>query len=223
MIQKINEYSKIFIDEKLITKIQIDSYKREMERYSDFGIDDAEKLFSYDSEAIVEFLEISEFDENENIRWMASAASIDMLLDDFNISVSERMSIFENLYQQFLPEFVDTSNKEYSKGFKTSIDAQYRQYRYFFDEVITNKNLSNIQNQMKSFETRSLRIRKLLKEKQTISEENMIRFLRSCIHMSLNRFFYTKPRMYELLIYFFLFQSYKSKFLRNGSGKKYAQ
>jgi len=223
LIQKINAYSKTFIDEKLITKIQIDSYKREIERYSDFGIDDAEKLFSYDSEAIVDFLEISEFDDNENIRWMVSAASIDTLLDDFNIPVSERMSIFENLYQQFLPEFVDTSNKGYYKGFKISIDAQYRQYRYFFDEVINNKNLSSIENQIKPFEIRSIQIRKLLEEKQKISGENATRFLRSCIHMSLNRFFYTKPRMYELLIYFFLFQSYKSKFLRNGSGKKYAQ
>ena len=223
LIQKINEYSKIFIDEKLITKIQIDSYKREIERYSGFGIEDAEKLFSYDSEAIADFLEISEFDENENIRWMVSAASIDVLLDDFNIQISERMSIFENLYKQFLPEFVDTSNKEYFKGFKTSIDAQYRQYRCFFDEVINDKNWSSIENQMKPFEARSLHIRKMLKEKQEISEEKTIHFLRNCIHMSLNRFFYTKPRMYELLIYFFLFQSYKSKFLRNGSGKKYAQ
>ncbi|WP_412851001.1 lantibiotic dehydratase [Chryseobacterium sp. PMSZPI] len=223
LIQKMNEYTQAFIDEKLITKIQIDSYKREIERYSSFGIDDAEKLFSYDSQAIADFLEIIEFDDNETIRWMTSAASIDLLLDDFNISIGERVNLFKNLYQEFLPEFVDTSNKIYSKDFKTSSDAQYRQYRYFFDEIIQNKNLSSIDSYIKPFETRSLQIRKLLEEKQNISEECNIRFLRSCIHMSLNRFFYTKPRMYELLIYFFLFQSYKSKFLRNGSYKKCTQ
>ena len=223
LIQKINEYSQRFIDEKLISKIQIDSYKREIERYSIFGIEDTEKLFYFDSEAITEFLASNEFDENENIRWMVSVVSIDMLLDDFDISIQDRKNIFEDLYQQFLPEFVDVSDRECLKAFRTSIDTQYRQYRYFFDEVINDKNLSNIENYMKPFTERSFNINILLKNKQ-ISKENAMSFLKNSIHMSLNRFFYTKSRMYEFLIYFFLFQSYKSKFLRNdGSGKKYTQ
>ncbi len=222
LIQKINDYAQKFIDEKLITKIQIDSYKREIERYSGFGIEDAEKLFYFDSKAIAVFLEASEFDEDENIRWMVSVASVDALLDDFDISVQDRKNIFEDLYQQFLPEFVDISNRTYSKAFKTSVDAQYRQYRYFFDEIINDKNLSSIENYMKPFAERSRSIRRLLENKR-MSNENATRFLKNFIHMSQNRFFYTKPRMYELLIYFFLFQSYKSKFLRNGSDKKYAQ
>ncbi|WP_312082535.1 lantibiotic dehydratase [Epilithonimonas hominis] len=222
LIQKLNEFAQRFIDEKLITKIQIDSYKREIERYINFGIEDAEKLFYFDSEAVAEFIVSSEFDGNENIRWMVSIASIDVLLDDFDISIQDRKNIFEELYQQFLPEFVDISNREYLKAFKASIDTQYRQYRYFFDEVINDKNLSNIENYMKPFAKRSFRIKQLLESKQ-ISNENATHFLKNYIHMSLNRFFYTKPRMYELLIYFFLFQSYKSKFSRNGSGKKYAK
>ncbi|ROI00038.1 lantibiotic dehydratase [Chryseobacterium daecheongense] len=223
VIELFNLYAKKFLDQKLISKIQIDTYTREIERYLSFGIEDAEELFFYDSEAIQEFIRLSDSGDNENIRWMTAVVSIDMLLDDFKISSKDRLTIFENLYQQFLPEFVDVSTKEYLKGFKTSIDAQYRQYRYFFDEVIHEKDLSGIQYYIEPFIKRGIRTKNLLEKKKDISEEDLLQFLKNAIHMSLNRLFYTKARMYELLIYFFLFQSYKSKILRNGPAKKYAQ
>ncbi|WP_407518442.1 lantibiotic dehydratase C-terminal domain-containing protein [Elizabethkingia anophelis] len=39
--------------------------------------------------------------------------------------------------------------------------------------------------------------------------------MQSYIHMSLNRIFFTKARMHELIIYYFMFQTYNSMVNRN--------
>ena len=68
-----------FMKQDLIWKTQLDTYQRELERYGQHTMELSESLFYHDSDAIVQFLDLIEGDEGEQLRWLYGLRSIDHL------------------------------------------------------------------------------------------------------------------------------------------------
>ncbi|MEO8234724.1 MAG: thiopeptide-type bacteriocin biosynthesis protein [Flavobacterium sp.] len=214
---KLNKLLTPLIQEGYIFSMQIDTYKREIERYQENNIELSETLFCYDSQAVIDVVEIINHIGDEDIRWRTAILSVDYLLNDFEVSLEEKMQLMEDLYKGFMPEFVDMSDHEALKRFKSSIDTKLRQYNSLLDEIIRLKNYDSLQNFVPIFNKRSYKNQTIVPQikENIVTTQKLITLVKDYIHMNLNRIFPTNARMHELVIYFLMFKAYYSNYNRN--------
>lgn len=216
IISQLNKLLAPLIQENYIFSMQIDTYKRETERYQENNIELTEALFCNDSQAVMETVEKVNAYGDEDLRWRIAILSVDKLLDDFGTSLEEKMQMMEDLYKGFMVEFVDMSNHEAQKRFKSSMDIKLRQYNSFLDEVIRLKKYDSLIDFVAIFNKRTDVNQNIIPQiKDNIkTNEKLILMVKDYVHMNLNRIFPTNARMHELVIYFLLFKTYYSNYYR---------
>ncbi|MGD1838166.1 MAG: thiopeptide-type bacteriocin biosynthesis protein [Nitrososphaeraceae archaeon] len=215
VINSINIALKPYVESGMISTVKVDTYKRELERYGEDNMEESETLFHNDSIMVGKVLKLLMGDETNDERSLFCIKSIDRLLNDFRIPEKRRLELLERLKIGFANEFnVDRNvRKQLSKKYSIYKQRIYdqltqspRQYTdieldRFLDER-THRNTYVVDSIM------------CVKGKINISHDSL---LSSYIHMHCNRLFKSKQRLHEMVIYDFLFQSYKSIIAR----KKY--
>lgn len=187
-----------------ISRMQLDTYQRELERYNPDLIEDCEAIFSADSSCFLSWLEkIGEVTEEDRIR--LALYSVDSLLTDFSLSMEQKVNISHQLQQAFLKEHV------VYKELKKKLNQKYRDHCHSFF------NQSQLETSL--LEERSLKIEIPVKRIlnyfiQAKDSKPFYSLLSSLIHMMLNRIFPTHQRKHELVIYHFLARHYESKLAR---------
>lgn len=199
---------------KYIWKIQTDTYIRELERYGFENITLSEKLFFYNSQSILSFLESTEGDERENIRWLFGMNAIDNLLSSFQINLLDKLALMESLKDNFGQEFrMDLSLKQ-------QIDKKYRENRPTIEAIlnIETESVSQFQftKMLMVLRENTVYIKPIVDEILNCHHQKQLHIslsnlLSSHIHMLLNRLIPANQRLHELLIYDFLFRHYKSE------------
>src|SRR5690606_35099008 len=97
IINSLKDSLKILIEQDLVWRVQIDTYQREIERYGEKTIELAEEFFFVDSQLMVSFLSLIEGNEGEEIRWLFSLYTIDILLDNFDYNKETKLFLLEQL------------------------------------------------------------------------------------------------------------------------------
>lgn len=206
-----------FIDERIVTRIQVDTYKREIERYNEKAIIESEYLFYLDSQCIVSFMDLLEGEEGEEFRWLFGFSSIDRLLNDFGFNLKDKTNLLNTMQISYVQEF------NMDKYLRYQLDNKYRIYR---DKIISflessHDGDSELELIWKLLDTRSEKTTEIINSiKLKLSSEEIFLLLRSWIHMNLNRLFRTKQREHELVIYYLLHKHYKSEDGRQRSTSK---
>jgi lantibiotic biosynthesis protein len=204
-------YTSLYETDNTIWKIQMQTYKRELERYGNTSISFAEDLFHYDSIAVLELLQLYDGDEREAIRWQWAIKGIDDLLNDFNISTSKKFTILEQIKNSFLAEY------NADKFLKDQLTEKYRMHRKLIEDLIENKNMAESINPtaINLFLKKSSKIKIIVNDLETLSKNNLLEIsistlLISYIHMLVNRIVSANPRLHELVIYDMLCTYYRS-------------
>lgn len=198
-----------------IWKIQLDTYNRELERYGDTLIEEAESLFHCDSECILSVLKLLDKFKDENYRWMIALYIIDDLLSDFSLDLLHKQELLKGMSDSFKAEF--GFNKFNSKQF----NSKYRENRKIIESVLNGTiddcNFIFLTSPLKKKAKKIEPVIFLIKEKvgSSKSDKDLSSLLSSYIHMSLNRLFRSKNRVHELIIYDFIYRYYTSKIARN--------
>ncbi|MCP5107271.1 MAG: hypothetical protein GY950_28045, partial [bacterium] len=130
VIQAVNSLAKPFIREDLIWKVQLDSYQREIERYGVRSMELAETLFYYDSQMIVDMLDMIEGDEGERIRWLFGLRAVDSMLEDFHYSMEEKYDLVTILRENFGREF------GMNRQLKEQLEKKFRKDRAVITELM---------------------------------------------------------------------------------------
>jgi len=215
IINSLHTKFKTFVEQDLIWKIQLDTYQREIERYGSNTIDLGETLFYYDSKMIVNFIDLIEGDEGEEIRWLFSIRAIDSLLYSFKYNSEEKRDLLIKLSNGFRSEF-DTS-----KHLGKQLNNKYRNEKDKLYEFMTftakdNPDYEVLLDLLKAKEDNIKPIvTKILKhKKESTLELELNDLMSSYIHMLMNRIFKSKNRMHEMVCYDFLCRYYKSKIAR---------
>lgn len=192
----VNQKLKYYSDTHYISKIDISTYEREVERYGYHLMINAESFFTMDSEIIIELLKRIKADAtgDERVKYFILIKYIDHYLNFLQLSLDTRINLFGNLYNAFQTEF--QANKKTRKD----IDSIYRQdfehlseflhHRNEYDDIIENT-ISRFAPDIKKFIGR-------------------IDIITSFIHMTINRFAKLEPRKNELLIYGVLEKHYRA-------------
>ena len=207
IIQSVAERLKQLVDQRLIWKVNIDCYNRELERYGNNTIDSIEELFHYNTNSV---LSIIRHDESLQLaeRWLWGIKYVDMLLDEFQLSINDKIQLFESLSNGFSSEF------NLNKPLRLNLDKKLRKNQPQIDVFIRTKKVADsplYKILLQSISESTTSINKILK----ISAENTLEvpfesLLNSIIHMHYNRLFRTQQRLYELVIYYSMHKYYKS-------------
>ncbi|MFY7936060.1 MAG: lantibiotic dehydratase [Flavobacterium sp.] len=170
-----------------IHKIQIDTYRREVERYGDATIELSEELFFRDSLSVMDFLSKR---PDEQSRFLFALKRIDYMLEV--LEVDNKKNFTEIMQKSFVEEFGDTTE------LKKKLNEKYRNQSIdFTNNEFPFVDLDNIAPQIL----------------QRVSEQyKLYSLLSSYIHMLVNRLFISNNRIYELLTYHFLLKTYTKNY-----------
>lgn len=148
-----------FVSHNLIWKIQIDTYNRELERYGNDLIEDAETIFYYDSECVLSIIQKLNMSQYENHRWIIALKLVDCFLSDFSLDLQMKQQFLESLSQSFKSEF--GFNEYNSKQF----NVKFRENKNLIEAVMNNKERSNdFSRYLKLIEERSKHLRATIEE-----------------------------------------------------------
>ncbi|QLC67178.1 hypothetical protein LPB248_12970 [Flavobacterium sp. LPB0248] len=195
-----------FIENKLISNITINTYKRELERYGISTIEEFESLFFINSKLILDIIKLTEDDQKS--RWLYGMKSIDRFLDGWNFTIEQKKQLLESLKISFGKEFgVD-------KEIRKQLSKKYRDNRSEIDAIINNEN-EDLDLLLKSFhEECKIHINNIslkLKSENRFESYYINDLLSSYIHMLSNRLFQSKQRLNEWVLYDLLYEYYYSK------------
>lgn len=197
----VNRSLKGFVDSRMISKITIDTYARELERYGVDNISSLEDLFTYDS------LQILTTTRSAHEPWLSGIKSMDYILERFEFDDLRKQEFYESYYQQYSLEFGG------GKLMREQLSKKQRKYGKTIIEIMDQRfDISQLPEEI--IELRDNSINKLKKNLNKSSDiQDFI--LKSFSHMHFNRIIKNKQRFHEYVIYNLMSNYYRSKIARN--------
>ena len=210
VIERVREALSPYEAAGVLDKVQLDTYRRELERYGGAAITEAETLFHHDSEATLQFLSLTEGDAREDLRWRWGLCSIDALLNDFALDVPKKLALLQAMKESFAREFA------VGKPLKLQIDRKYRTHRAEITEGLTVGDPADERYPLiEILRHRSARHAPAVAALRRADEQGRLPLaltdlLPSYVHMLVNRLMPSQARFHELVMYDFLYREYRS-------------
>ncbi|KIO77424.1 hypothetical protein TH53_09075 [Pedobacter lusitanus] len=197
------------LENGLISKVTMDTYSRELERYGSQLIEEVESVFFNDSLAVMRFIRLLDSPELEEYRFLFALRGIDLLLADFGYTIAAKRDLLKVLQAGYFMEFGGDA------GLQKQLNEKYRQQqkRIFLHMNPESDELNGIEDAVAVYQERSV-MNKPLKDSILQKTGNAIaanELMHNLIHMYLNRLFVNNPRKHELVIYHFLEKYYSSQ------------
>lgn len=221
VLQLVNEELEPLLNQHVISKIQTDTYKRELERYGDNSMDLSETLFFNDSVFVTDMLDMLDSDSGGTIRWQVALRSVDELLNDFKLSLTEKYTFIDSLNTSFFKEHGG------SKELKLTLDNKFRTLR---SQIETLMDVGKDKEKeyypiIELLKFRSKANDSIVKEILLLNETGQLQLslynlLSSILHMNLDRLFMGRNRTNEFVVYDLLARYYKSNLARLQSTSK---
>lgn len=200
VIERLNRSIKSYVNNYAIWKVELSTYNRELERYGNDLIIPSETLFEKDSNLILQILQLSK-SINPEISWLPVLKTIDNLYEVHQFTLKDKAKHINELYEAFLHEFNG------DKHLKKQIEAKFRKHKNDITHL-----LEDSESEVFSIiENHNLGLIESLGDKSNLIINRMKSNLTSYIHMHVNRFSITNPRMHELVLYGLLSKYYKMK------------
>jgi len=204
IILKIKDKILPYVNNNQVWNVQLATYNREFERYGKKIIETVESYFFYDSLLAIYFIQND--GDGDKTRFLNVLKSVENIVNIFNFDIKRRLSFLNKMGLQYKNEF------EVDKIIKKELSNKYRELqREMFNNYDSNNSLYSINTQLQNIVNMLLTLKKGQELEQSL--ENL---LASFIHMTINRNFRSKQRLYEMMIYDFLHRNNNSKFIRDG-------
>ena len=189
------------IQDRVISSVQLDTYVREIERYSPEKMEMAEELFAIDSRFCCQTFDLLKQNYMDK-DWLLIFWPVMDYLQRMSSDKSLQLKFAERQLAYFLREFDD-------KAVKVQIDQLNRKYRNEVEQLpLQYRDL---------LEARKIAVDSALNNKNISWDD---RFSGSMIHMLLNRYFNTQQRLHECLLYGFIVKALKTDIARSSPHSK---
>ena len=204
----------------LVWNIQCDTYQREMERYGANSIALVEQFFFMDSEYIIRLLHRLDNENSEQQRWKLALVLIDSFLSAFSFDLPQRKELLNTLAESFKKEFGFTHHHVTKQ-----LNDKYRFYRKEIEYVMLWEN--EVTDAIQIIKARRQVIIPIATKLTGMDQSgelqvSMQSLLTSMIHMTMNRWFRTKNRLHEMVIYEFLSRYYTSEIAKGVFRKQFS-
>lgn len=199
----VNNHLEEYRDSGEISECIIDTYQREIERYGEATMEDAEFLFCKSSESLL--YEYLHFDDEDKI--MVSVYYIDKILENIGLSIQEKLSWITGFNFAFKQEF------NADKKLNTQLDKKYRIFIINYLEFVESEEYIPFRTAVLNNVYESKNALQHIKKHHSNSLQS---FFFSLFHMHINRMFVSNQRLFEMIIYDYLYRYYKSLVFRTG-------
>ncbi len=195
--------------EGLVSRVQLDTYEREMERYGGpEGISLAERLFHVDSEATVALLGLLPGDAGADARWRLTLLGMDTLLGDLGLDLEAKRRLMSRLREGFGREL------HVDGAFERQLGQKFRQHRQQLEQLL-GPGLPLAPELRDVLVRRSEQSAPWIRQLRTLEAErgltqSLEQLAESYVHMHANRMLRTAARAQELVLYDFLLRLYES-------------
>ncbi|WP_223599892.1 thiopeptide-type bacteriocin biosynthesis protein [Chryseobacterium sp. GVT01B] len=206
ILEKINYSFQPYVDSGEISLVAIETYIREIERYGQNTIEDAETLFHRNSEFTLQCLH---YDDEEKI--IVSFFYIDQLLNKLNLSFQKKLDWIKDSNDAFKKEF------NADKKLNSQLDKKYRGFKPKFLDFLTSEDfLEERSAVLFNIEKCSSILKNILNyNEDQVLEMSLRTFFQSIFHMNINRMFVSNQRLFEMVIYDYLLRYYKMEAFKN--------
>ena len=196
-----------------VWNIQCDTYRQEIERYGANTISFVEEIFFIDSEYTIRLLYGLLNENTEQQRWILALVLIDSFLSAFSFDLPQRKELLNSMAENHKKEFGFTHHNATKQ-----LNYKYRFFRKEIENVMLWENESTeivaiIKARRQALFPIAGKITGM--EKSGELQVPLKSLLTSLIHMTMNRWFRTKNRLHEMVIYEFLSRYYSSEIARN--------
>jgi thiopeptide-type bacteriocin biosynthesis protein len=194
------------IQQHVIREYQIDVYNRELERYAAAGMEKTEDFFSSSSELIIHFLKKNRYDLTGAAHYFGMV-TVQVMISLFFTDPDDQLAFTLESYQHFLPEFA-------AEKLKIELDKKYRELSAGIHAAFNSGDpglLSGSARAARKFIAIVEEINALVPK----SGSNKTDYLRSIIHMHLNRLSSEESRKQEMIVYYLLHKYQRSLKGRN--------
>ncbi|MCH5305021.1 MAG: thiopeptide-type bacteriocin biosynthesis protein [Rikenella sp.] len=212
IFEQIHQTLSICLENGLLWNIMCDTYHREIERYGQQDMALSESVFCIDSKYLLTLLDaIHQTSDAEQVRWLSSFRLIDDLLEAGRYTLDDKCRLLERSSTTFRSEF-QCEKQPYSG----QLNDKYRQWRHQIENIITHQSASLARDSL--YAARKQELYTLLASWNNTKREWEIpkdQLMSSYLHMTMNRWFRSKNRLCELVVYHCLDKYYKSVKARN--------
>jgi thiopeptide-type bacteriocin biosynthesis protein len=204
----------------LIDRIQLDTYKRELERYGNETMDIAESVFSLDSRFIINNHQWLIEGHNYQLPFLVMK-QIDTIIDAFGQDFEFKFKLMEAIKESYLNEFGVGKKSDLKK----ILDKKLLDTRKEIEQIMVGQIDFLSEDQLNYYEASLQNYGTQLK---TIYDANeavlnrpdfLFRWLRSILHMHCIRCFFDRPRQNELFVYNGLFNYYRKLYFTSKKAK----
>jgi len=178
-----------------VWKVQTDTYRRELERYGSRTVALSERLFCWQSQALVAWLAEQPADAPDD--WLWGLRAMEELLDAFAYSLAQKTALLHELRTAFAHEFGG------GKALRLQLDAKYRAAR---PAILAQ--LAAAPPPPAALVALAAGVQQQLAAGPP--EVTLAALLGSYLHMLLNRVLPTEARLHELVLYDFLHRHYQA-------------
>jgi thiopeptide-type bacteriocin biosynthesis protein len=193
----------------LVRALQIDTYRREVERYGGGpGIELAERLFHADSEAVLTLVELLEEAEDPRARADLAVVGADRLLVDLGLTLDERVELIRRVRRAFGREFGEDAL------LTRQLSDRHRQERSRLEALLRHDAPAAEELVMRGLEVlegRSTRLAPIVEALRGVPSLRVEDLAASFVHMFENRLLRSAARAQELVIYDILGRYYASR------------
>lgn len=208
VITKIRGCLSTYLNNSKVSKVVVDTYQREIERYGAKYIELSEQVFHAGSECVATILK--HLNENSELRWKAAFLIVDSLFTSLGLNVEQKKEFIERINDSFLREF--NFNIHNSK----CLNDAYRIKRKAVVDLVSGLDKDDMDSLMRK------RVNTYVKKVAGIIGDIPMDKLSisSYLHMEMNRLFTSNNRLNEMVVYNYLTRYYKSEIAKAKSQNK---
>jgi thiopeptide-type bacteriocin biosynthesis protein len=210
VLHELNQLLQPLLEDGIVLKLQIDTYKRELERYGQHSFPEIETVFFADSVATINLLDLLGGDEGERYRWLIGLRSVHSILDDMNFTLPEKKELMDALQERFFKEF--NGNTQLTVQLNNKYRAHTKDITSFMNAA--DDEINEMNEAVAILNERSARIKQVMGTLLPGLEVSRSNLAASLVHMFLNRLFVSKQRVHELVVYHYLKKYYESTLAR---------
>ena len=208
-----------FMADGRVTKVQLDTYEPEWERYGGpTGLDIGERMFAIDSDACLAILDLMGGDEGLDAAWRLTLVGIDQLFRDLGLDLDERHRVARNAAGMLRGEYGSGEGGALATAADKALGDRFRKERGALEELFDPARRMNTIF-APGIEVLDARSRALVPVVAALREAERAGQLTSSIsemawsyaHMFANRMLRSAPRAQEMVLYDFLARLYESQ------------
>lgn len=200
VLAQINDSLEHYMNSGEISNVVFETYHREIERYGEKTMESAEGLFYKNSEFTLNCIQ---FDDEDKI--ITSLFYIDEFLNAINLPIDEKLIWIKESNESFKKEF------NADKYLNAQLDKKYRLFKPKYLEFLKSDDYADFRDNI------ALNIgecKKTLEKINELHEGSVQNFFQSIFHMNINRLFVSNQRLFEMIVYDYLYRYYKTLFFQ---------